>query len=139
MPKKEPKPASMFAVHSQNTGALICGPYTAKKDADRECRRLNKEAATGVQAATGEPINYLDVFHCAECQTAIVPHPKIGSHHCPHCFEEKGGLEGTGAEAFDPVGWVSVRQIPQRVLHEGVPQGYEVRSRSAEGVEVVLG
>ena len=51
-PKKEAKAKTSYTVRSVNTGNRICGPYTAKKDAERECARLNNEAVTGRGAPT---------------------------------------------------------------------------------------
>src|SRR5262245_11540944 len=39
-----------YAVHSVNSGALVCGPYDDHADAKREVDRLNQEAASGVTA-----------------------------------------------------------------------------------------
>lgn len=44
MPKD---PQTSYEVRSAVTGALVCGPYDSKQDADREGNRLTKEAATG--------------------------------------------------------------------------------------------
>lgn len=44
----QPKtPPTRYEVRSAITGAVVCGPYDSKSDADREKKRLNKEAATG--------------------------------------------------------------------------------------------
>lgn len=46
--KKKTEPAEpRYEVRSALTGAVVCGPYDSKTDADRETTRLNKECAIG--------------------------------------------------------------------------------------------
>ena len=46
--KKKTEPAApRYEVRSALTGAIVCGPYDSKSDADREVQRLNKECAIG--------------------------------------------------------------------------------------------
>ena len=48
------KPATRYEVRSALTGAIVCGPYDDKKDADNEKKRLNREVATGRTAPSEE-------------------------------------------------------------------------------------
>lgn len=45
----EPEPVTItrYTVHSANTGATVCGPYDSEREAKRELKRLNREAALG--------------------------------------------------------------------------------------------
>lgn len=48
MAKEKPEQTPVrYEVRSQVTGAHVCGPYESRQDADRECKRLNREAASG--------------------------------------------------------------------------------------------
>lgn len=48
MPVPEPEPTPVrYEVRSKVTGAHVCGPYDDESDARRECKRLNREAASG--------------------------------------------------------------------------------------------
>lgn len=46
--------AKTYTVNSQNSGAIVCGPYSKKAEAERECKRLNGEAHSGRGAPTEE-------------------------------------------------------------------------------------
>ena len=47
MPQRPTLPEPRYEVRSAVTGAHVCGPYDSRPDAEREKKRLNKEAATG--------------------------------------------------------------------------------------------
>lgn len=62
--KEQEQTKTRYLAKSAITGAVVCGPYDRKADAEREVKRLNREAISGVREApphkggrANEPIN----------------------------------------------------------------------------------
>ena len=123
--KKEAKPKTSYIVQSANTGVRKCGPYGSKAEADRECKRLNKEAQTDL-GHDGHLINFQVVWACSRCKASPERDAMTGWLVCRACHNYDVPMDGQEYELLE------VDRKPKLILHEGVPQSYEVVS--GEGV-----
>ena len=121
--KTEAKSKTAWLVKSANTGATVVGPLANKLDAQREAKRLNREAATGMRA-DGGLINYEVIWRCGTCATLAERHPDHGFNRCPECHDDSKAPWEQGYEL------VETDRRPMPILHEGLPQKYEVVSDS---------
>lgn len=122
------KPKTTYAVRSALTGATVCGPYEDREDAEREVKRLNKEAATGQrekaahknERVADRQINFQIRLRCARCGHADPQRDRNGVLACPRCksteFEEAERVATAIREKGEPMAGAYEIQTAEGVI-----------------------